>query len=77
MEPLSAGDIRDALDDLAERLASRGMAARIYVVVGAAMALMYDEIVARVFPGEQFGPRQTRWVQEIVRSANDDGGSSS
>lgn len=181
MEPLSAGDIRDALDDLAQRLARRSVMARIYVAGGAAMALMYDEnrltrdvdasisagydevmtaahemarerdwpttwineqatmymppeqdrhgaiayehpslsvvvasaeqmiamkarsarrtdesdlrrllarqgigaaegvdeIVARVFPGEQLGPRQARWVEAIVRSAADDGGGSS
>ncbi|MDE0498499.1 MAG: DUF6036 family nucleotidyltransferase [Acidimicrobiaceae bacterium] len=181
MQPLSASEIRDAFDDLAQRLARRGVVARLYVAGGAAMALMYDEnrltrdvdasisagyddvmaaaheiarergwpttwineqatmymppeqdrhgeiayehpslsvvvasaeqmiamkarsarrtdesdlrrllthqeisdaegvdeIVARVFPGEQLGPRQTRWVQEIVRSANDDRGSNS
>lgn len=43
MEPLSASDIREALDDLAGRLADRGVVARIYVAGGAAMALMYDE----------------------------------
>ena len=43
MKPLSASDIRDAFDDLAQRLADRGASARIYVAGGAAMALMYDE----------------------------------
>lgn len=43
MEPLSASDIRDAFDDLAGRLAKRNVSARIYVVGGAAMALLYDE----------------------------------
>ena len=43
MEPLSATDIRDALDDLAGRLADRGVIARIYVAGDAAMELMYDE----------------------------------
>lgn len=43
VEPLNATDIREALDDLARRLADRGVVARIYVAGGAAMALMYDE----------------------------------
>ena len=43
MEPLSASGIRGAFDDLAQRLESRAMSARIYVVGGAAMALAYDE----------------------------------
>ena len=181
MEPLSASDIREAFEDLAQRLAHRGVAARIYVAGGAAMALMYDEqrltrdvdasisagydevmgaahdiarergwpttwineqatmympperdrhgaiayeqpsltvvaasvehmiamkarsarrtdesdlrrllthhgvsavegvteIVARVFPGETLGPRQVRWVEQIVSSVTDDARSDS
>jgi len=42
VEPLSASDIRGAFDDLAERLDSAGVSARIYVAGGAAMALVYD-----------------------------------
>lgn len=44
MAPLSASDIRDAFDDLAQRLDARGVIARIYVAGGAAMALLYDEL---------------------------------
>lgn len=43
MEPLSPAAIRDAFDDLAQRLARSGVVARIDVAGGAAMALLYDE----------------------------------
>ena len=42
MEPLSAGELRAALGEVAGRLQRRGRRARIYVVGGAAMALAYE-----------------------------------
>ena len=41
MEPLSAGELRAALGEVAGRLQRRGRRARVYVVGGAAMALAY------------------------------------
>ena len=42
MTPLTGDDIRTALTELAERLASTRSTARLYVAGGAAMALAYD-----------------------------------
>ena len=43
MQPLDNAGIREAFDELAQRLTKRGVHARIYVAGGAAMALMHDE----------------------------------
>jgi predicted nucleotidyltransferase len=39
---MAASELRDALGDVAEHLARRGVSSRLYVVGGAAMALAYD-----------------------------------
>lgn len=72
-QPLGNADIREAFDELAQRLTKRGVNARIYVAGGAAMALMHDEgrLTRDVDASIMFGYEEV--VQEVREIARERG----